>query len=67
MLPMVTDHAVLRYLERAKGINIRGLRREIADQVINGINAGADRVVINGVKFVLRADRVITVIGKGGV
>lgn len=37
--PIITEHAYLRYLERAKGINLEDLKREIlSDKTIEAIN-----------------------------
>ena len=37
--PIITEHAYLRYLERAKGINLAELHREIlTDKIIETIN-----------------------------
>lgn len=63
-LPSVPDHAVIRYLERAKGVDIDGVRRHIAGLVQRGVKAQGDAVVVEGVKFVLRGNVVVTVIGK---
>lgn len=63
-LPSVPDHAVLRYLERAKGVDIDAVRRHIAGLVQRGVNAHGDAVVVEGVKFVLRGNVVVTVLDK---
>lgn len=63
-LPSVPDHAVLRYLERAKGVDIDAVRRHIAGLVLRGVKANGDAVVVEGVKFVLRGNVVVTVLDK---
>lgn len=63
-LPSVTDHAVLRYLERAKGVDVRAIRRHIADLVRRGVEKQGDAVVVEGVKFVLVENRVVTVLDR---
>ncbi|HEY9212080.1 MAG TPA: hypothetical protein VIQ29_04405 [Ancylobacter sp.] len=63
-LPRVTDHAVLRYLERAEGINIEAIRRLIEKKVARGVDAGAVGVLVDGVRFVLRGDSVVTVLDR---
>lgn len=63
-LPSVPDHAVIRYLERAKGVDIEAVRRHIADLVKRGVAAGGDAVVVEGVKFVLRDNVVVTVLDR---
>lgn len=51
----VTDHAVVRYLERVGGFDIDTLRREIARRVQAAANAGASTVTIDGAVFVIVA------------
>lgn len=50
----VTDHAVLRYLERAHGLDIDAVRRHLAGRVLNGAHLGAIGVTVENVKLVLR-------------
>ncbi|KNY13625.1 hypothetical protein AKG11_28235 [Shinella sp. SUS2] len=49
----VTDHAVLRYLERAHGLDVEAVRRHIASRCATGAELRAATVVIERVKFVL--------------
>jgi hypothetical protein len=63
-IPSVSDHAVLRYIERAHGVDIDGIRQHISDLVKRGVAAGGDAVVVEGVKFVLRSNVVVTVLEK---
>lgn len=63
-LPSVTDHAVLRYLERAKGVDIEGTRRHIAGLVQRGVAREGVAVIVEGVKFVLNENHVITVLNR---
>lgn len=63
-LPSVPDHAVIRYLERAKGVDIEAVRRHIADLVKRGVEKQGDAVVVEGVKFVLRDNVVVTVLDR---
>lgn len=46
----VTDHAVVRYLERARGFDIEGVRRHIAETCAAGV-VGATCVRSEGVRF----------------
>lgn len=64
-LPRVTDHAVLRYLERAKGFDIEAVRRHIEDLCAGAIVAGATCVRAEGVKFEIAAGKVVTVTPGG--
>ncbi len=57
----VTDHALLRYLERAKGIDIDAIRDELGHVVDKAIEMGAGAAVVDGVKYILRERSVITV------
>lgn len=63
-LPSVPDHAVIRYLERAKGVDVQAIRDHIAGLVKRGVAAGGDAVVVEGVKFVLRDNVVVTVVER---
>lgn len=58
--PFVSDHAVLRYLERKKGMNIKKIRNEIlTPDVESAIRAGALSITIDGMKFAI-INKVIT-------
>ena len=61
----VSDHAVLRYLERVRGIDVEAARAEIA--AITGIAAslGAKEAARDGHVYVLRGYTVTTVLPKG--
>jgi hypothetical protein len=50
----VTDHAVLRYLERIGGFEIEKLRQEIAARVAQSVTRGQHTVLIDGHRFVLK-------------
>lgn len=52
----VSDHAVLRYLQRVGGFDIDGLRAAIAVRVDAAACAGASGVVIDGFVFRIRRD-----------
>ncbi len=52
----VTDHAILRYLERAHGLDVEAVRRHIASRCATGAELRATTVIVERVKFVL-ADR----------
>ena len=60
----VTDHAVIRYLERVYGVDVQGLRERIAASTLVARAAGAASVQVKGVRYVIGRDgRVITVHG----
>lgn len=57
----VTDHAVLRYLERAHGLDIEAVRDHLAGRAMTGVQLGASAVIIEGVKLILKDSVLITV------
>lgn len=60
----VTDHAVLRYLERVQGMDIRAVRREIADRCdVAADHPGVTAVLSSGHRFILRGGAIVTVTG----
>lgn len=56
----VTDHAVLRHLERVEGIDIEAVRLELGHKVDAAIEAGAVATVSNGIRYVLVEDRLVS-------
>lgn len=54
----VTDHAVLRYLERVAGVDVQALRATIADHCAR--HQGAPCVKAGGARFLLRDGVVVT-------
>lgn len=61
----VTDHAVLRYLERQHGLDVEFFRQHIRQLVLRGAEAGASGVIVENVKFVLLQGSVVTCLEKG--
>lgn len=57
----VTDHAVLRYLERVEGMDIERLRRLIGRQVDRAIELGASKLHHDGFTYVLVEGVVVTI------
>lgn len=53
-IPEVSDHAVLRWLERAHGLDVKGVKLLIAGKVQNAAELGAVAVVVDKVRFILR-------------
>ena len=51
----ISDHALLRYLERVGGFDIMGLRRSIAACISGGAISTPQTMVIDGFRFVVRA------------
>lgn len=60
--PHVTDHAVLRFLERVHGVDVEAARRHIAGRCTNGNSKGAVGVLADGVRYVIRNSCVVTVL-----
>lgn len=64
----VSDHAIVRYLERVGGFDIDGLRWQIANRLQPAADAGAHAVWVEDHLFVLGRDAegpaVITVLEK---
>lgn len=60
----VTDHAVLRYLERAQGVNIEAVRAHIARTCQRGAENGARFVQAGNVRFVLDGSDVLTTLPR---
>lgn len=56
----VSDHAVLRYLERILGVDVDTVRRTIHDETRLAIHEGARGVVANGVVYRLQRGYVTT-------
>ena len=63
--PRLTDHALLRYLERIEGIDIPAIRSGImTDKVIAAIKAGASSITVSGAKFRIVDNNLVTIIEK---
>lgn len=61
----VTDHAVIRYLERVMGYDIESLRRQIGHQMSPAAELGACGLVRDGYRYVLLDRTLITVVKVG--
>ena len=60
--PRLSDHALLRYLERIKGVDVASARAEImTPTVIASIKAKASAVVVNGARFVVKDNCLVTI------
>ncbi len=59
----VSDHAVLRYIERVLGFDVGKIRKDILTPEREGfIRAGASKININGVVFVVKDKTIVTTI-----
>ncbi|MBN9078218.1 MAG: hypothetical protein BGN87_06370 [Rhizobiales bacterium 65-79] len=54
---IVTDHAVLRYLERRHGLDVEALRLHLAGLTVNAVRLGAAAVTVENIKLVLAETR----------
>ncbi len=63
----ISDHAVLRYLERVKGLDIGAVRAEMASPALDRAVTFGCPVLIgrHGERMVIRDGIVVTVIAKG--
>jgi hypothetical protein len=57
----VTDHAIVRYLERVEGMDVEALRRRIGHTVQDGIELGANGVVSGGYVYRIEGVSVVTI------
>lgn len=57
-LVRITDHALIRYLERSMGLNCEQLRRELGARVDAAYRDGACGVVIDGNSFRIGKDAI---------
>lgn len=62
----VTDHAVLRYMQRAMGLNVEIVREHIASLCAGPAAFGAVAVRAEGMKFEIVNGAVITVVEDTG-
>lgn len=49
----ITDHAVLRYLERRHGLDVEAVRAHLAGMTVTAVRLGAIAVTVDNVKLVL--------------
>lgn len=58
---ILTDHAMLRYIERKYNINIDELREEImTPNVVAAVRMGEKSIETNGMKFMIDGTRIVT-------
>lgn len=61
--PRVSDHAMMRYMERVMGLDIEKIRSEIlTDNAKAALKMGATKYTVNGVKFKAKNGVFVTVI-----
>lgn len=58
----ITDHAVLRYIERVKGIDVAAIRRDIAKTVaVADDHETCSAVTLDGFRYVLTNGALVTI------
>lgn len=63
--PFVTEHAILRYLERVKGLDLGAIEREILTPervaMIKNVSIGRCELKTNGIRLIVLDSAVVTV------
>lgn len=63
MQPQVSDHALVRFIERVHGIDLSSIKAHIlTPRIVESVRAGASAVVVDGVKFIVRGGVLVTVV-----
>jgi hypothetical protein len=63
--PHISDHAILRFLERAYGLDVEAVRAEMMVEVKAAVDFGASVVICHGVRIVIRDGvQVVTALPK---
>lgn len=57
----VTDHAVLRYLERVAGVDVEAIRDRIHRDIKEPLAAGASGVISNGIAYRFKNGKLVSV------
>jgi len=65
MRSSVTDHALIRWIERVKGISLDPWRMEIASTCAEALAVGATSLNTDHATFVLECGKVVTVLEPG--
>jgi len=61
--PTITDHALLRYIERVHGIDVEAMKSWLLnDAVKSAVVSGAASCIQDGLKFVIKGSSVVTVV-----
>lgn len=65
LAPRISDHAMLRYLQRKYKVDFNELRNEIlTESVISAINLGASAITVDGFKLMIHDKCVTTILDK---
>lgn len=63
--PRISDHALLRYMERVMGVDVDAVRSEILNEKIKAaLKMGATAVTVNGVKMIAKEGTIVTVLSE---
>ncbi|MGR3760911.1 hypothetical protein ACUXV3_12390 [Roseobacteraceae bacterium NS-SX3] len=60
----VTDHAVLRWLERFGFVDVEAVREQIYAETREALNSGATRLTINGTEYRMDKGVVVTLVDQ---
>ena len=63
-VPVITDHALLRWLERVHGIDVEWMRSQLAAEVAPYVGVGVSRVKRPHVTYCFKGDTFATVIAR---
>jgi len=64
---VVSDHAVIRYMERVMGLDMDVVRHEIARKVDKAMDhPGCSAIIVDGMEYCLKGQTVTTVLYRGG-
>jgi len=62
----VTDHAVLRYMERVQGVDVEAVRRHILATCRGAVLSGAVSLSAEGVRFEFSKAHAVVTVSPGG-
>ena len=62
--PSITDHAVLRWLERVYEIDVEQIRAMIRDEVRPYVKAGASKARIGNLEYRFEGPSLVTIIAR---
>lgn len=61
--PRLSDHALMRFIERVFGVDFEAMRAEILNpNIVAAIKAGASAVTVRGVKMLVKDNTIVTVV-----
>ena len=64
--PRISDHAVIRYLERIKGVDIAAVRAEIMALCAHAFETEAQAMVVGGHRYMIARDRTVVTVEPVG-